>query len=55
MPHFLVEYSDNLAAPLDHSALLTALHGVLARTGEFKEADIKIGRAMAIRAGSTRT
>lgn len=41
MPHLLLEHTDNLAAPLDHRAVLAELHEVMAKTGEFKEADIK--------------
>ena len=41
MPHLLLEHTDNLVAPLDHRAVLAELHAVMARTGEFKEADIK--------------
>ena len=41
MPHLLLEHTANLAGPLDRRRLLDDLHGVMARTGEFKEADIK--------------
>ena len=41
MPHLLLEHTANLAAPLDRQRLLDDLHAVMARTGEFTEADIK--------------
>lgn len=41
MPHLLVEYSDNLAAPLDEAALLAELHRALEGFGLFKPEDIK--------------
>lgn len=47
MPHLLLEHTSNLAAQLDRERLLDDLHAVMARTGEFKEADIK-GRIAAL-------
>lgn len=46
MPHLLLEHTANLAAPLDHRALLDELHAVMSRTGEFNPGDIK-GRILA--------
>jgi 5-carboxymethyl-2-hydroxymuconate isomerase len=46
MPHLLLEHTTNLAAELDRRRLLDDLHAAMARTGEFKEADIK-GRIIA--------
>lgn len=41
MPHLVVEHSDNLPAPLDHAALLEALHRALEGFHLFKPEDIK--------------
>ena len=41
MPHLLVEHSDNLPRPLDHVALLAALHAKLEEFRLFKPEDIK--------------
>ena len=47
MPHLLLEHTANLPAQLDRTRLLDELHAVMARTGEFKEGDIK-GRIVAL-------
>ena len=41
MPHLLVEHSNNLPVPLDHGALLAALHAKLEEFQLFKPEDIK--------------
>jgi len=46
MPHLILEYSDNLAAPLDHQRLFAELHAALERVGVFQLAEIK-SRAVA--------
>lgn len=41
MPHCILEYSDNIADPVDIRDLFRQLHDVLVGTGEFTLADIK--------------
>lgn len=41
MPHCILEYSDNIADPIDLRDLFRQLHDVLVGTGEFALADIK--------------
>jgi 5-carboxymethyl-2-hydroxymuconate isomerase len=41
MPHLVLEYSNDLVEPIDHPALLAALHAALDRLGIFKPEDIK--------------
>jgi 5-carboxymethyl-2-hydroxymuconate isomerase len=41
MPHCILEYSDNIADPVDIRDLFRQLHEVLVGTGQFTLADIK--------------
>ena len=41
MPHFILEYSDNLLEKIDHRQLFRDLHGLLVENGPFKLSDIK--------------
>lgn len=41
MPHCILEYSDNIADPVDIRELFRQLHEVLVGTGQFTLADIK--------------
>lgn len=41
MPHCILEYTDNIADPVDFRDLFRQLHDVLVGTGEFTLADIK--------------
>lgn len=46
MPHFILEYSDNLLEDVDHSHLFRNLHRLLVENGPFNMSDIK-SRAVA--------
>ena len=46
MPHFILEYSDNLLEEVDHRQLFRHLHRLLVENGPFKLSDIK-SRAVA--------
>ena len=46
MPHFILEYSDNLLEKIDHRQLFRDLHRLLVENGPFKLSDIK-SRAVA--------
>jgi len=46
MPHFILEYSDNLLEKIDHRQLFRNLHRLLVENGPFKLSDIK-SRAVA--------
>ncbi len=46
MPHFILEYSDNLLEKVDHRQLFRDLHRLLVENGPFKLSDIK-SRAVA--------
>ena len=46
MPHFILEYSDNLLEEIDHRQLFGDLHQLLVENGPFKLSDIK-SRAVA--------
>jgi 5-carboxymethyl-2-hydroxymuconate isomerase len=46
MPHLILEYSNNLADPLDHQALFAELHAALERFELFQPTEIK-SRAIA--------
>ncbi len=48
MPHLTLEYSDNLAEPVDFDALFARLHAALAEPGAFRLQDLK-SRAVAHR------
>ena len=41
MPHFILEYSDNLLEKIDHRQLFRDLHRLLVENGPFKLSDIK--------------
>ena len=46
MPHFILEYSDNLLEEVDHRQIFRNLHRLLVENGPFKLSDIK-SRAVA--------
>jgi 5-carboxymethyl-2-hydroxymuconate isomerase len=46
MPHFILEYSDNLLEKIDHRQLFRNLHRLLVANGPFQMSDIK-SRAVA--------
>ena len=46
MPHFILEYSDNLLEEIDHRHLFRNLHRLLVENGPFQMSDIK-SRAVA--------
>ncbi len=46
MPHFILEYSDNLLGKIDHGHLFRNLHRLLVENGPFQMSDIK-SRAVA--------
>ncbi|MBW2408445.1 MAG: 5-carboxymethyl-2-hydroxymuconate Delta-isomerase [Deltaproteobacteria bacterium] len=48
MPHFILEYSDNLLEKMDHRRLFQDLHRLLVENGPFRLSDIK-SRAVAHR------
>ena len=41
MPHFILEYSDNILEKLDHKDFFTRLHSLLVKSGPFRLSDIK--------------
>lgn len=41
MPHFILEYSDNIVEKLEHKDLFQKLHTLLTENGPFKLSDIK--------------
>ena len=41
MPHFILEYSDNLLEKIDHRQLFRDLHRLLVENGPFRLSDIK--------------
>ncbi len=46
MPHFILEYSDNILEKINHKDVFTSLHQLLIESGSFKLSDIK-SRAVA--------